>query len=108
MTNSIAPSESERVVPRTGRWAAGLALLAFGVHLFACTSRIPSLMIGGLVVAIVLAALVFSLSLKTYVSTKDGPFSALRTFYLLLTLVAVVGGLLMLRELLFGLQVSVG
>lgn len=108
MTTSTSLSDADHVVPPIGRWAAGLAMFAFALHLFAITSRIPTLTIGGLIVSIALAALVFFLSLKTYVDIKGTPFRALRTVYLLLTLTAVVGGLLMAKELLLVLAPTIG
>ena len=97
---STASPPDHAVMPRLGHWAAGLALLAFGLHLFAITSRIPTLTAVGLVVAILLTVAVFVLSLKTYVRAKGMPFPAVRTFFLLLTVAAPVAGILMLKELL--------
>ena len=108
MTTSTPFPDEEHVVPRVGRWAAGLALLAFALHLFAITARIPTLVTWGLVLSIVLAAGVFFLALKTYRDVKGTPFRALRTFYLLLTVTAVLGGLLMLKELLLVLHPTIG
>ena len=108
MNTSMSLQDPDHVVPRVGRWAAGLAMLAFAVHLFAITARIPTLTVGGLTLSIVLAALVFFLSVKTYVAIKGTPFRALRTIYLLLSLTAVLGGLLMLKELLLVLAPTIG
>lgn len=107
MTTSTTLSDADHVVPAVGRWAAGLAMFAFVLHLFAITSRIPTLTIGGLIGSILLAALVFFLSLKTYVDIKGTPYRVLRTVYLLLTMTAVVGGLLMVKELLLVLAPTI-